>query len=83
MHFMTGDAGKFAATKTRRLLRPIVFTPRDADHAVAPEAILKKIRFGLANEILLFGVIGCIRLHDEALHEIVRPRAKTGAANSP
>src|SRR4029077_10992776 len=81
MHLKTAEAGKFAATKTRRGRRAVVFAPSHANHAIAPESILEKIRFGFANEIFLFGVISCIRLHDKTLNEIICSRAKTGAVS--
>ena len=58
MHLVTGEAGKFAAAKTGRRLRAVILAAGHANHAIAPEAVLEKIRFGLANEIFLLSVIG-------------------------
>ena len=60
-------------------MRSIEFAARDANHSIAPEAVLEKIRFGLANEIFLLSVIGCIRLQDELLREIAFAWTKPGA----
>ena len=79
MHFMAGDAGEFSSAKTGRRLHAIKLSSRHANHAVAPEAIPKKIGFGPADEILLFAMIRRVWLNDETLAEIVRSRAKTGA----
>jgi hypothetical protein len=64
--------------KTGRRLHAVEFAPGYANHPIAPEPILEKIRLGAANEILLFSVIRCVRLNDEALREI----ASTGTKNT-
>ena len=44
---------KFAAFETGRCLHAIDFASGHPNHPVAPETVAKKIRLGLANEILL------------------------------
>src|SRR5947208_2572419 len=53
MHFVTRDAGEFAPAKTGRGLYCVEFSPGHANHPIAPESILEKVRLGAANEILL------------------------------
>ena len=79
MHLVARNAREFAATETGRGLRAIELATSDSNHPIAPEAVLEKIRFGLANEIFLLGVICRIRLHDKPLHEIVFSGAKSRA----
>ena len=79
MHFVTGDAREFAAAKTGGSLRAVKFAAGDSNHSIAPETVLKKIRFGFANEIFLLGMIGGVRLHDELLCEVIFARTKSAA----
>ena len=58
MHFMTRDAGKISAAKTRRRLQPVELTSRDANHTVTPKAVGEKIWLCFTYEILLFAVLG-------------------------
>src|SRR6266581_830476 len=71
MHFVAADAGEFAAAKTRRSLHSVKFPAGHAHHSVAPEPVLKKIRLGAADELLLFRMVRRVWLNDEALDEIV------------
>src|SRR5439155_11433049 len=50
-----------------------------ANHPVAPESVLEKIRLGAADEILLLAVVRCVWLHDETLSEIMPAGAENGA----
>jgi hypothetical protein len=79
MHFMAGDAGKFAAAKTRRSLHAIEFPARDPNHSITPKSIAEKIGLGLANKILLLAMILCVRLHNETLDQIVLSGTEAGA----
>ena len=79
MHFVAGEAGEFSAAKTGRRLHAVEFAPGHANHPVAPESVLKKIRLGPANEILLLGVIRRAGLDHEALREIASTGTKCGA----
>ena len=47
MHLVTGDAGKISAFETGRLLHAVDLPPGHSNHAVAPEAVVKKIRLRL------------------------------------
>src|SRR5437879_406869 len=79
MHFVAGDAGEFSAAKTGRRLHAVELSSRHPNHAVAPESIPKKIRFGPADEILLFAMVPRVWLNDETLSEIVSAGTETGA----
>ena len=60
-------------------MHPIELSAGHANHTIVPESICEKIRFGTADEILLFAVIRRVWLHDETLSEIVSARTETGA----
>ena len=79
MHFVAGNAGEFASAKTRRPLHPVKFAPGHANHPIAPESIVKKIRLGPANEILLLSMIQRVGLNHEALREIASTGTKSRA----
>src|SRR5436305_14459128 len=78
MHFVAGDAGEFSSAKTGRRLHTVELSSRHQNHAVAPESIPKKIRFGPADEILLFAMIRRVWLNNETLGEIVSAGTETG-----
>src|SRR5436309_14402618 len=56
MHFMTRDAGKISAAKTRRGLESVEFAARHPDHPVAPKTVPEKIGFRSANEICVLAL---------------------------
>src|SRR4051794_10850329 len=76
MHFVTGDAGELSTAKTGGCLRAIKLATGDTNHSIAPETVLKKFWFSLANKIFLLRVIGGVWLHDKLLREIVSTWAK-------
>ena len=76
---MAGDTGEFSSAKTGRGLHAVELSPRHPNHAVAPESIPKKIRFGPVDEVLLFTMIRRVRLNDETLRKIVSAGTETGA----
>ena len=79
MHFVTGDAGEIAAAKTGRRLHGVELSSGHANHPIAPESIVEKIRLGAPNEILLFSMIRRVWLNHEALSEIVGAGTKSSA----
>ena len=79
MHFVTGNAGEFAPTKTWRRLHAVEFPPGHANHPVAPETIVEKIRLSAPNEIFLFTMIGRIWLNHETLRQVMSARTESGA----
>ena len=79
MHFMARDTGEFSAAKTGRRLHTVELSAGYPNHAVAPESIPKKIRFGPVDEILLFAMVRRVWLNDETLREIVSAGAESGA----
>src|SRR5437879_4391280 len=78
MHFVAGDAGELASTKTRRRFYAVEFASGHANHSITPEPIAEKIRLGAADEILLFAVILRIWLNNETLPEILLPGTEIG-----
>ena len=79
MHFVAGNAGEFAAPKTGRRLHAVEFASRHANHPIAPESIVKKIRLATVNEILLFSMIRGAGLNHEALRQIASAGTKSSA----
>ncbi len=79
MHFVTGDAGEIAAAKTGRRLHGVELSSGHANHPIAPESIVEKIRLGAPNEIFLFSMIRRVWLNHEALSEIVGAGTKSSA----
>ena len=79
MHFVTGDAGEIAAAKTGRRLHCVELSSGYANHPIAPESIVEKIRLGAANEILLLSMIRRVWLNYEALSEIVGAGTESSA----
>jgi hypothetical protein len=57
----------------------VELSPGHANHPIAPESILEKVRLGAADEILLFTMIGRVWLNHEALREIVRAWTESSA----
>src|SRR5438045_9638468 len=57
MHLVAGNAGEFAAAKTRRGLHAVEFASCHPNHSVTPESVTKKIRLGPTNKIFLVTVI--------------------------
>ncbi len=70
MHFVAGNAGKFAPAETGRRLQTIELSSGHPDHAVAPKPIGKKLGLALADEFFLVAVIARVRLDDEALAKV-------------
>ena len=79
MHLVAGDAGEFAAAKTRRVLHTVEFASCYSNHSVTPESVAEKIRLGPANKIFLVTVIRRTWLYDETLSQIVLGWAEAGA----
>src|SRR5882762_6161874 len=79
MHFMTRDAGKILAAKTRRGLEPVEFAARHPDHPIAPKTVPEKIGFCFANEIFLLAVVRRAGLNNKTLLELALTRAKGSA----
>ena len=77
MHFMTSDARKISAAKTRRGLEPVELTARYSDHSIAPKTVPEKIGFCFTNEIFLLAMIRRAGLNDKALFEFALARAKS------
>src|SRR5205823_4190559 len=44
VHGMTGEAGHFATLKTRGFNQAVVFTARDANHAIRPKSPVQEFR---------------------------------------
>ena len=76
MHLVTGKTGEIPSLETGRLLDAVELPAGYPDHTIAPEAIAKKVRFGLVDEFLLGSVILFVRLDHEPLAEIALPRTK-------
>jgi len=79
MHLVAGDAGEFAAAKTRRGLHAVEFASCHSNHSVTPESVAEKIRLGPANKIFLVTVIRRTWLYDETLCEIALAWTEAGA----
>lgn len=79
MHFVAGNAGKFAPAETGRRLQTIELSSGHPDHAIAPKPIGEKLRLGLADEFFLVAVIARVRLDDEALAKVAMSGPKDRA----
>ncbi|PYJ76099.1 MAG: hypothetical protein DME77_07095, partial [Verrucomicrobia bacterium] len=60
-------------------MHPVKLPPGYANHPIAPESILKKIRLGAVNEILLFSVIWRVWLNHKALRKITSAGTESSA----
>jgi len=79
MHLVAGNAGEFAAAKTRRGLHAVEFASCHSNHSVIPESVAEKIRLGPVNKIFLISMIRRTWLYDETLCQIVLAWAEAGA----
>ena len=83
MHFVARQTGELSALVARRRESAVHLAPRNPDHPVAPEAVADEMRVGLADHLLLLGMIGRVRLEHEALLQVRLARAKGHALAVP